>query len=116
MLSNRLGCLVMAALVYVNYRTPTPDSVVGYLGAEPLEAFSYNLLAPDNEIVRPLTRRNALLGMTPEDRRRCWTLFRIIIAVFRQAPERRASLERVVHAFASDLDPSRAAASECEVQ
>ena len=41
-----------------------------------------------------------LLRLKPAARRRAWRLLRIVLDVYRRAPERVATLERVVEAFA----------------
>ena len=48
-----------------------------------------------------------LLRLKPEARRRAWRVLRIVLDVYRRAPERVATLERVVEAFAVEAPIAR---------
>lgn len=53
----------------------------------------------------PLSRPrfNGLRALSNAERNRCWPLLHEIVKVFLYAPDRVASLERVVRAYAEDL-------------
>lgn len=101
-----LTCLILAGLVYVNYRTS--DVREGHDADYPIETSSQVLLAPVDDYriaIRPSAARRGLLSLRARDRTRCWALLKIIVDVFRYAPEQRDSLERVVRAYAVKRDP-----------
>ena len=71
----------------------------------PLGVFSYYVVAPNSRIVRGHKRGlfTGLRALSVSDRNHCWDLLREIVKVFLYAPDRVASLERVVKAYAEDL-------------
>ena len=74
----------------------------------PLGVFSYYVVAPNSTIVRGRKRPpfTGLRALSACERNRCWGLLREIVKVFLYAPDRVASLERVLRAYAEDLpDP-----------
>lgn len=70
-----------------------------------LGVFSYYVVAPNSTIVRGHKRPlfTGLRALPASERNRCWDLLREIVKVFLYAPDRVASLERVVRAYAEDL-------------
>lgn len=103
---NRLTCelsLVLIVAVYVNYRTPAPD--VDAAHCAPIQPWSHVNLAPVETrafhgLIGATARRGILGEISVRDRARCWVLLRIVVDVFRYAPERCDSLERVLRAYA----------------
>lgn len=75
----------------------------------PLGVFSYYVIAPNSTIVRGHKRSlsTGLRALSVSERNRCWDLLREIVKVFLYAPDRVASLERVVRAYAEDLPHPR---------
>ena len=75
------------------------------LTAVPLDVFSYYVVAANVAIVRAHKRPlfTGLRALPASERNRCWDLMREIVKVFLYAPDRFASLERVVRAYAEDL-------------
>ena len=81
--------------------------LVSYEGLNdvPLGVFSYYVVAPNSRIVRGHKRPlfTGLRALSVSERKRCWDLLGEIVKVFLYAPDRVASLERVVKAYAEDL-------------
>lgn len=98
------------ALVGVNYFTPSPVFYASEAGV-PVDVVSYNVVAPleradlHSTTVRGQKRPpfKGLRTLAASERNRCWALLREILKVFLYAPDRVASLERVVRAYAEDL-------------
>jgi len=102
--------LGIALLVGVNYFTPSPVFYASPTDG-PVEAFSYNVLTSlerpglNSTTVRSHKRPpfKGLRALSASERNRCWALLREIVKVFLYAPDRVASLQRVVSAYAEDL-------------
>lgn len=75
------------------------------LAAVSLDAFSYYVVASNAAIVGGRKRPpfTGLRALSASERNRCWDLLREIVKVLLYAPDRFASLERVVRAYAEDL-------------
>ncbi len=75
------------------------------LTALPLDMFSYYVAVSNAAMVRGNKRPlfTGLRALSASERNRCWDLLREIVKVFLYAPDRCASLERVVRAYAEDL-------------
>jgi hypothetical protein len=107
--------LGIVLLVGVNYFTPSPVFYESPTGV-PVDVCSYNVVAQlhgsalNSTIVRGHKRPTfkGLRALPAAERNRCWALLREIVKVFLFAPDRVASLERVVNAYAEDLPPSHA--------
>jgi len=102
--------LGIALLVGVNYFTPSPVFYASPSGM-PVDVLSYDVVAPmarsalNSTLVRGHKRPafKGLRALSAPERNRCWALLREIVKVFLYAPDRVASLERVVNAYAEDL-------------
>jgi hypothetical protein len=105
--------LILVLALYVNFRTPAPD--VDPFHCRPIVPWSHLMLAPrdDPQQARtPSAARRGLFRLQPRDRARCWALFRIVVDVFRFAPEQRDSLERVLRVYSIKRTP-RAGRGPC---
>jgi hypothetical protein len=104
--SKYLVSFALLPFIYVSYATPTPD-IFGHFRGQPIEAFSFRILANrcGPVVVAPARRAisRGVLGLTRDDRRRCWILLRLVVDIFRHAPERRRTLERAITILATDL-------------
>ncbi len=71
----------------------------------PPAVFSYYVVASNAAIVRVggSKRFTGLRALSASERNRCWDLLHEIVKVLLYAPDRFASLERVVRAYAEDL-------------
>jgi len=71
----------------------------------PLGVFPHYVVELNSRIVRGHKRplSTGLRALSASERNRCWDLLRAIVKVFLYAPDRVASLERVVRAYAEDL-------------
>lgn len=98
--------IVMVVLAVSTARLARLALLVSYesLTDVPL-VFSYYMVPPNSTIVRRHKRPpfTGLRALSASERNRCWDLLREIVKVFLYAPDRVASLERVVRAYAEDL-------------